>query len=297
MPPSFTGFTEKKMEDVALEIEYDHPKSRYLRTERLPHIWCPGCGIGIVLNSYLEAVGKSGIPAEDIVLVSGIGCTARLPGYSNIDSYHTIHGRGIAFATGMKVANPALRMSVISGDGDLFNIGGNHIMHAARRNVDMLVICVNNFNYGMTGGQHGATTPIGSRTASSPYGSTEDSFNLPYIMAALGASYVARWTVLHVRQLVQSITRGMKHRGFSFIEILSTCPPNFGKDNNFPSGFSEMEHYRQFCTVDNTADLREISIDFLAKKPIVLGEFVNERRKTYHEREEQVMKMAQGDQQ
>ena len=280
-----------------MEIEFDHPKSRYLRNERLPHIWCPGCGIGIVLNSYLEALNRSGIPAEDTVLVSGIGCTARLPGYSSIDSYHTIHGRSIAFATGLKVANPALRVTVISGDGDLFNIGGNHIMHAARRNIDMLVICVNNFNYGMTGGQHGATTPVGSVTASSPFGSMEDSFNLPYIMAALGASYVARWTVLHVRQLVQSIARGMKHHGLSFIEILSTCPPNFGKDNSFPDGLSEMEHYRKYCTVDNSADLRGINIDFAAKKPIVLGEFVNERRKTYHEREEHVIRMAQGDQQ
>lgn len=280
-----------------MEIEFDHPKSRYLRNERLPHIWCPGCGIGIVLNSYLEALTRSGIPAEDTVLVSGIGCTARLPGYSSIDSYHTIHGRSIAFATGLKVANPALRVTVISGDGDLFNIGGNHIMHAARRNIDMLVICVNNFNYGMTGGQHGATTPVGSVTASSPFGSMEDSFNLPYIMAALGASYVARWTVLHVRQLVQSIARGMKHHGLSFIEILSTCPPNFGKDNSFPDGLSEMEHYRKYCTVDNSADLRGINIDFAAKKPIVLGEFVNERRKTYHEREEHVIRMAQGDQQ
>ena len=280
-----------------MEIEFNHPKSRYLRNERLPHIWCPGCGIGIVLNSYLEALSRSGIPAEDTVLVSGIGCTARLPGYSSIDSYHTIHGRSIAFATGLKVANPALRVSVISGDGDLFNIGGNHIMHAARRNIDMLVICVNNFNYGMTGGQHGATTPVGSVTASSPFGSMEDSFNLPYIMAALGASYVARWTVLHVRQLVQSIARGMKHHGLSFIEILSTCPPNFGKDNSFPDGLSEMEHYRKYCTVDNSADLRGINIDFAAKKPIVLGEFVNERRKTYHEREEHVIRMAQGDKQ
>ncbi|MEM0161040.1 MAG: thiamine pyrophosphate-dependent enzyme [Thermoplasmata archaeon] len=275
--------------------EVQHPKDLYLRSDRLPHIWCPGCGLGIVLKSYLDAVLKSDIPLDNHVLISGIGCTARLPGYANFDSYHTTHGRAIAFATGMKIANPALKIAIISGDGDLFNIGGNHIIHAARRNMDLLVICVNNFNYGMTGGQHGSTTPTGARTSSTPFGNAEQSFNLPYIMSALGASYVARWTTLHVRQLVSSIQNAMKVKGFAFIEILSPCPPNFGKYNSFSDGLAEMDHYRNYSIVDPNAKLEDITIDISSKKPIVLGEFVNRRRESYLESEERLIKKARGE--
>ncbi|MEM3237621.1 MAG: thiamine pyrophosphate-dependent enzyme [Thermoplasmata archaeon] len=275
--------------------EVQHPKDLYLRSDRLPHIWCPGCGLGIVLKSYLDAVLKSDIPLDNHVLISGIGCTARLPGYANFDSYHTTHGRAIAFATGMKIANPALKIAIISGDGDLFNIGGNHIIHAARRNMDLLVICVNNFNYGMTGGQHGSTTPTGARTSSTPFGNAEQSFNLPYIMSALGASYVARWTTLHVRQLVSSIQNAMKVKGFAFIEILSPCPPNFGKYNSFSDGLAEMDHYRNYSVVDPNAKLEDITIDISSKKPIVLGEFVNRRRESYLESEERLIKKARGE--
>lgn len=252
-----------------------HPKDQYIRNDRLPHIWCPGCGLGIVLNSYLEAVKKSGIPLEQNILVSGIGCTARLPGYANFDTYHTTHGRAIAFATGMKMANPDLTISIISGDGDLFNIGGNHIIHAARREIDMLVVCVNNFNYGMTGGQHGSTTPTGMKTSSTPYGNREKNFNLPYLMSALGASYVARWTTMHPRQLTRSIQDGIQRRGLSFIEVLSPCPPNFGKNNGFRDGLAEMEYFRTKSVINNNADLKEAGIDFLTEKPIILGNFVD----------------------
>lgn len=252
-----------------------HPKDQYVRTERLPHIWCPGCGLGIILNSYLEAVVKSGTPLDENILVSGIGCTARLPGYANFDSYHTTHGRAIAFATGMKMANPDLTLAIISGDGDLFNIGGNHIIHAARRNIDMLVVCVNNFNYGMTGGQHGSTTPFGMKTSSTPRGNQENSFNLPLLMSVLGAPYVARWTTMHARQLRKSMYDAMQVKGFSFIEVLSPCPPNFGKNNRFADGLAEMEYFRTKSVVNDNADLRDAFIDFKSERPIILGNFVD----------------------
>ena len=275
-----------------MSIEEVHPKSQFLRDERLPHIWCPGCGLGIVLQSYINAAEKSGIRLENHVLISGIGCTARLPGYANLDTYHTTHGRGIPFATGMKIANPDLKVTVISGDGDLFNIGGNHFIHAARRNMDLLVVCVNNFNYGMTGGQHGSTTPPSSLSASTPYGNIEQSFNLPYLAAAIGASYVARWTVMHPRQFTKSLSKAMDIKGFAFVEVLSPCPPNFGKFNGFSDGFAEMEFYRKNSVVDNEAKLEDVSIDPHHGKQIILGEFVNKRRPSFIELEREVNRRA-----
>ncbi len=265
-----------------------HPKSGYIRNQRLPHIWCPGCGLGIVLNAYLDSVIKSETPMDENILVSGIGCTARLPGYANFDSYHTTHGRAIAFATGMKIANPDLRIAIISGDGDLFNIGGNHIIHAARRQTDMLVICVNNFNYGMTGGQHGSTTPSGMKTSSTPYGNTEKSFNLPFLMSALGASYVSRWTTMHVRQLNRSIRSAMEVPGLSFVEVLSPCPPNFGKNNGFADGLAQMEYFRSKSVINDDADLREAGIDISSGKEIVLGNFITGDTGTRKKKPEQI---------
>lgn len=275
-------------------VEEEHPKHEYLRDYRFPHVWCPGCGLGIVLQSYVNAMLKSGSKIEDNVLVSGIGCSARLPGYANLDTYHTTHGRAVAFATGMKIANNKLNVAVISGDGDLFNIGGNHIMHAARRNMDLLVICVNNFNYGMTGGQHGATTPPHAKSASTPYGNIEPSFNLPSVANALGASYVARWTVMHPRQFTKSIEKAMQVKGFAFIEVLSPCPPNFGKFNGFRDGFEEMEFFRTMSVVNNDANLNDITLDPTQNKEIVLGDFVNRKRLSFIERETELLKSKRG---
>ena len=172
-----------------------------LREDRIPHIWCPGCGLGSVLHSLLTALIKSGLDLDRVAVVSGIGCTGRAAGYIKLDSFHTTHGRAVPFATGLKLANPDLKVVVFSGDGDLAAIGGNHLIHAARRNMDLTVICVNNFNYGMTGGQVGPTTPIAGRTSTSPYGNGEFPFNLPRLAAAAGAVYVARWISLDARRL------------------------------------------------------------------------------------------------
>ena len=154
-------------------IAEKHPLDEIIRSDRMPHIWCPGCGIGIAMRCYAQAILDSGIPTDKQVVVSGIGCTGRAAGYMNIDSYHSTHGRAIPFAVGIKLANPDLSVTVFSGDGDLAAIGGNHLIHAARRNVDIKVICINNFNYGMTGGQSGPTTPKGARATTAPYGNPE----------------------------------------------------------------------------------------------------------------------------
>lgn len=255
-----------------------------LRADRLPHIWCPGCGIGTVMEAYVNAMLESGIPMEKHVCVAGIGCTARAPGYLNIDSFHTTHGRAIPFATGLKMANPELEVTVFSGDGDLFAIGGNHFIHAARRNVDINVICVNNFNYGMTGGQMGPTTPYGARTTTTPRGNFESPFNLPHLAASLGASYVARWTTLHTRQLQRSILRAIHKRGFTFVEALAPCPVSFGKSNDLGEGVEEMWLYRRQSVVDPDAPLETVNIDLSKESPLVMGEFVDRERPLYDPR-------------
>jgi len=260
-----------------------HQWDPLIRSERYPNIWCPGCGIGIVLSSYINAVNKSSIPSEKHVCISGIGCTGRIAGYLNLDSYHTTHGRGIAFATGMSVIRPDLEITVVAGDGDISTIGGNHLIHAARRNTDLNVIMVNNLNYGMTGGQHGATTPLGARTHTSPYGNVESPFNVPYLVSAAGASFVARWTTIHVRQLFRAIRRMMEIEGFAFLEVVSPCPPTFGEFNNYPEALDMMKYFRDQSVVDDNADLRDITITARPEDPIVVGNFVDRRRPSYQE--------------
>ncbi len=252
-----------------------HPLDEILRADRMPHIWCPGCGIGIAMRCYAQAILDSGLPIETHVVVSGIGCSGRVAGYVNIDSYHTTHGRGIPFAVGIKLANPELTVTVFSGDGDLAAIGGNHLIHAARRNVDITVICTNNFNYGMTGGQLGPTTPFGARTTTSPYGNPERPFNLPDLLAAAGANFVSRWTALHVRQVKQDILFAFEKPGFSFIEVLSPCPIGFGKYNSLEEGLDEMLQYRNRCVLAEGFRLEDLGIDLREDHPIHVGRFVN----------------------
>ena len=247
-----------------------HPLDGLLRTDRIPHIWCPGCGIGTAFSSCLIAMKESGIDLKNTVMISGIGCSGRGAGYVKLDSYHTTHGRAIPFATGMKLANPELNIVVFSGDGDLFAIGGNHFIHAARRNVDMTVICVNNFNYGMTGGQVAATTPYKAKTTTTPVGNPEPSFNLPLIAYASGATYLARWTILHTRELAESIQEALLKRGFSFIEVLAPCPVNYGRRNK-EKPFDTLKIYQERTIVKNGAHPTELAIDF--NKVVILGKF------------------------
>jgi 2-oxoglutarate ferredoxin oxidoreductase subunit beta len=257
-----------------------HPIDHLLRADRLPHILCPGCGIGTVIHGYAYAVAESGIEEDRHVCVSGIGCSGRAAGYVNVDSYHSTHGRALPFALGIAVYRPELNVTVISGDGDLSAIGGNHLIHAARRNVNMTVICINNFNYGMTGGQVGPTTPVGAKGTTAPKGATEHPFNLPYLAQATGAVFVARWTILHVREFQDAILRSMHKKGFGFIEVLAPCPTSFGKSNKIGDGLHEVEIYRERCRVENGANnLAELDIDLIDKdKPITVGNFVDIER-------------------
>jgi 2-oxoglutarate/2-oxoacid ferredoxin oxidoreductase subunit beta len=262
----------------------------YLRAERMPHIWCSGCGIGPAAGAFIRSIGRAGIDPDKIALVSGIGCSARVAGYVRLDSFHTTHGRAIPFATGLKLGNPSLHVVVFSGEGDLAAIGGNHLIHAARRNVDMTVICVNNFNYGMTGGQLGPTTPLGANTSTSPYGNFDPPFNLPHLVAASGASYVARWTLIHLRQLERSMAEALTRRGFSFIEVLAPCPTLYGRLNKLGQGVDELRLYRKRCVVQNGADPAEAEIGLTG--PIVVGKFVEKERPTFGDRLRQVGRKA-----
>ncbi len=265
----------------AIEYTDTHPRDSLLRAERFPHIWCPGCGLGNAARCYVEAMEASETPSDKHVVVSGIGCTGRVAGYVNIDSYHTTHGRPIPFATGLKLMKPELEVTVFSGDGDLITIGGNHFIHAARRNIDLNVLFVNNFNYGMTGGQFGATTPYGARTTTTPYGNYEQAFNMPLLAAASGAPFVARWTTLHVRQLRAAIERAFEVDGLAFIEIISPCPIGFGRKNRFADAMDEMGHFRENAIVDHDADLRRVAITMRRDDPIVVGNFIDEKRPSY----------------
>lgn len=257
-----------------------HPLDSILRTERFPHIWCPGCGIGTVFSSCLIAMQSSGLDLDKTVVVSGIGCSGRGAGYVKLDSYHTTHGRAIPFATGMKLANPDLTVLVFSGDGDLFAIGGNHFMHAARRNIDITVVCVNNFNYGMTGGQAAASTPHLARTTTTLLGNPEAPFNLPLLAYASGATYVARWTMLHTRDLTQSVGEALVRRGFSFIEVLAPCPTGYGRRNK-QRPIETLKLFQERSIVKNGANPAEVLMDL--EKGITLGKFIDYERPTFAE--------------
>ncbi len=240
------GLCETHCPDFAVWIKHKeeedkHPLLDYLRLAHMPTVWCPGCGIGIVFQSLLRVVKKMGIPKDKIVFVSGIGCTARAPGYADFNTLHTTHGRALAFATGVKLANPELTVIAILGDGDGLAIGGNHIIHAARRNIDITAVLVNNFNYGMTGGQVSPTTPDGSYTTTTPYGQLEPQFDSTELVKGAGANYVARGTAYHIKLTDKLIEDGIKTTGFSFIEVVSQCPTYYGRFNKKPQPFDMLE--------------------------------------------------------
>ena len=271
-----------------------HPDDRYLKPGRIPHIWCPGCGLGIVLAAFIKGMDSMQVSIDNCAVVSGIGCTGRVAGYLNMDTYHTTHGRAIPFATGLKLAKPEMEVVVFSGDGDLFAIGGNHLIHAARRNMDLTVICVNNFNYGMTGGQSGPTTHMAARTVTTPYGNCEYPFNLTHLAYASGAVSVARWTSFHARYLIESVKRCFGKRGFKFIEVITQCPTGYGRANRRGTGLDEMKVFRDKSRIRNHINPMEADLDL--EGPIVVGVFVDEDRPTFLDRYRQdiLSKVAAG---
>jgi 2-oxoglutarate ferredoxin oxidoreductase subunit beta len=258
-----------------------HPMAHYLRMDRMPHIWCSSCGLGSTMTCFIMGLKESGIDEEKVAVVSGIGCSGRMAGYLNLDSFHTTHGRALPFATGLSLANPDLRVVVLSGDGDIAAIGGNHLIHSARRNQDMLILCVNNFTYGMTGGQAGPTTPVNARGTTAPYGAYEYPFNLPYLAMASGATYVVRWTALHLRRLKNSIAEALPKKGFRFIEVICPCPTAYAHLNRLGTGLDLMRAYHDNAIIKNGADPREADISFTGK--IIVGKFLDTERPTFRD--------------
>jgi 2-oxoglutarate/2-oxoacid ferredoxin oxidoreductase subunit beta len=226
---------------VSRSVVYD-----WLRHDKkFPHVWCPGCGLGILLGSLVRAFVQSGLSKDEVVLVSGIGCSGRLPVYVDVGSVHTTHGRALTFATGIKLAKPELTVVTVMGDGDALAIGGNHLIHAARRNVDIVAIVVNNQTYGMTGGQYSPTTPLGSKASTAWFGTIEPSFDIGALCVSAGAVFVGRTTVYHVDRMDRLLAQALSKRGFSVVEVFSPCYTNFGRQNRLGSHVEMMKQYKE----------------------------------------------------
>ncbi len=249
-----------------------------MREGRIPHIWCSGCSLGSVTTVIVEAILETKIDPKDIAVISGIGCSGRAAGYLNFDSFHTTHGRALPFAIGLSVTDPKRKVIVISGDGDIASIGGNHLIHAARRNADITVFCINNFQYGMTGGQSGPTSYIGQIQTTSPYANIEEPFNLPALAASCGATYVSRWTALDVRRMKESFVEAILHKGFSFVEILGACPTTYGRRNQLREGLKILENFRERTELHHGIDPMKVQIEKTG--PIKVGKFVQIKKPT-----------------
>jgi 2-oxoglutarate ferredoxin oxidoreductase subunit beta len=220
----------------------------YIRERFFPHLWCPGCGHGTVLNSLLRSVEQLGLSKNEIVMVSGIGCSSRISGYVDFHSLHTLHGRALAFATGVKMSRPELNLIVPMGDGDALAIGGNHFIHAARRNIDMTAIVMNNRVYGMTGGQYSPLSGYGTTATTAPYMNIDHDFDTVQLSLAAGASFVARTTSYHARQMTDIIRQAVLHEGFAVVEVMSQCPTYFGRKNRAGSAVDMMKSYKESTT-------------------------------------------------
>jgi 2-oxoglutarate ferredoxin oxidoreductase subunit beta len=259
-------------------VNKENPLLSYLRREILPTAFCPGCGCGTVLNLFSRAVHELQINPKDLVCVTGIGCSSWIPSpYFKCDTLHTTHGRALAFATGIKIMKPHLKVVVIAGDGDIAAIGGNHLVHSARRNIGLSVFLVNNGIYAMTGGQVAPTTPRGVKTVTTPYGNPELPMDAVSLVCAAGASYVARWTTYHVMQLKSAMKEALKKNGFSFVEIVSQCPVSYGKSVGMRSASEFLKMYKEKSISREKFSRGLQSAENLTDK-IVVGEFVDTDR-------------------
>jgi len=260
----------------------------YLRERFFPHLWCPGCGHGIVLNALIRAVDELQIKKKEMVMVSGIGCSSRISGYVDFHSLHTLHGRALAFATGVKMGKPSLNVIVPMGDGDALAIGGNHFIHAARRNINLTALVMNNRTYGMTGGQYSPLSGVGIKATTAPYASIDREFDTVELATAAGATFVARSTVYHVKQLQDFLKKAILHNGFSMVEILTQCPTYFGRKNKKGSAVDMLKSFK-----DGTVP---IGSEKKAENPELIerGIFVDKDLPEYCEAYEKVVKIATG---
>ncbi|MFB3884145.1 MAG: 2-oxoacid:ferredoxin oxidoreductase subunit beta [Thermodesulfobacteriota bacterium] len=262
----------------------------YLRHDKkFPHVWCPGCGIGIMLGALIRAIDRIGYQKDEIVLVSGIGCSGRLPVYVDFNTLHTTHGRALAFATGVKLAKPSLKVIVVMGDGDAVAIGGNHFIHAARRNIDVTAIIVNNSIYGMTGGQYSPTTPYGMRSATTVYSNIEQDFRISELAVTAGAVFVGRGTVYHAKLLDSLMEKAFLKPGFSVVEVIAHCHTQYGRQNRLGSAVEMMEWQRDYAVpVEKAAKMKPEEL----KDKIVIGVLVDKELPVYQDEYEKVRERA-----
>jgi 2-oxoglutarate ferredoxin oxidoreductase subunit beta len=262
--------------------------SKYIRERFFPHMWCAGCGHGIVLNGLIRAVAKLGFSKNEIVMVSGIGCSSRISGYVDFHTLHTIHGRALAFATGVKMSKPELNVIVPMGDGDALSIGGNHFIHAARRNIDITALIMNNRIYGMTGGQYSPLSGQGTFATTAPYSNIDQAFDTVELARAAGATFVARTTAYHVQQVADLIHQAILHEGFSVVEILTQCPTYFGRKNKQGGAVDMLNWYKENTTPVNSK-AKEKNPNLIER-----GIFVqNEEPEEYCAQYEEIIKRAQ----
>jgi 2-oxoglutarate ferredoxin oxidoreductase subunit beta len=262
----------------------------YLRHDKkFPHVWCPGCGIGIMLGALIRAIDRTGFDKNEIVLVSGIGCSGRLPVYVDFNTLHTTHGRALTFATGVKLAKPNLKVIVVMGDGDAVAIGGNHFIHAARRNIDLTAIIVNNSVYGMTGGQYSPTTPYGMRSTTTTYSNIEQDFKISELAVTAGAVFVGRGTVYHARLLDSLIEQALVKKGFSVVEVISHCHTQYGRQNRLGSAVEMMEWQRDHAVpVEKAMKMKPEEL----KDKILIGVLIDKELPVFTEEYEKVRERA-----
>ena len=265
---------------------------KYLRHDKkFPHVWCPGCGIGIMLGALIRAIDRIGYEKDEIVLVSGIGCSGRLPVYVDFNTLHTTHGRALTFATGVKLAKPSLKVIVVMGDGDAVAIGGNHFIHAARRNIDVTAIIVNNSTYGMTGGQYSPTTPYGMRSTTTVYSNIEQDFKISELAVTAGAVFVGRGTVYHAKLLDDLMEKAFLKPGFSVVEVISHCHVQYGRQNRLGSAVEMMEWQRDHAVpVEKALKMKPEEL----KDKILIGVLVDKELPVYQDEYEKIRERAKG---
>jgi 2-oxoglutarate ferredoxin oxidoreductase subunit beta len=259
----------------------------FIRQRFMPHIWCPGCGHGIVMNNMVRAIENLGLEKKDIVMVTGIGCSSRISGYLDFHTLHTLHGRALAFATGVKLSRPELNLIVPMGDGDALAIGGNHFIHAARRNIDITAIIMNNNIYGMTGGQFSPLSGYGKMATTAPFGTIDAAFDIVLLAQGAGASFVARTTTYHVSSMTKILEEAIEHRGFSVVEILSQCPTYFGRKNKMGDAVEMLNYFKTQTTTIGSKSKKE------NPELIERGIFIKEGRTEYCAEYEETIKKAQ----
>ncbi len=270
-------------------MAYDY--EAHIRPGKLPHIWCPGCGHGIVMKGLIRAMDTCGLKKNNTAIVSGIGCASRLPGYMDYNTLHTAHGRAAAFATGVKLAKPEMDVICCGGDGDGTAIGGNHFIHACRRNIDMTYVLMNNYIYGMTGGQFSPCTPTGHKASTTPYGNPDPIFDISKLAIGSGATFVARTTAFHATQIDKLIAEGIKHKGMSVIEVIDDCPTTYGRRNKFRSVVDMMKRLKEVAVP--VAAASKMTAEQLEGK-ILTGVLYKEDKPEYCEMYQKVIERAQG---